>query len=267
MKIIVSVSGGKDSTALLLNALESFPKENITPVFCDTQWEPDEVYYYLEYLESKLDVEIIRIETEGMVGLSKRKRMMPNRVMRFCTENLKIRPFQKWLYENYASKGIEFIVFQGIRREESAARANTPIYKNIDSLVRPKFKILSLYPIVDWTKDEVFDYIKEKGLRPNPLYERGYTRVGCMPCIFANKWELSNMEEKYKNRLRDLEGEISNLLAKPVKFFQSENDRYIRQELLFNVEKDVFKCERCGAEKYFEDFCAECFKKEKNETG
>jgi len=264
MKYVVSISGGKDSTAVLLEALEKLPKEDIIPVFCDTKWEPDEVYYYLYYLEWKLGIDIIWLESEGMVELSKRKRMMPNRIMRFCTENLKIRPFEKWIYDNLVTKDIEFCVMQGIRREESQSRSKTPNYDYKISVSSPKFKIFTVYPIAHWVTEDVFNYIKEKGLKPNPLYERGYTRVGCMPCIYARKWELLNMEQKYVERLRNLEKEMSELLGKPVKFFPDSMDRHVRQELLFMPEKTTYKCEKCGAEKFFKEFCAECFKKEKN---
>ena len=54
MKYIVSVSGGKDSTATLLKVLEFAPKEDIIVVFCDTKWEADETYEYLNYLEDNL---------------------------------------------------------------------------------------------------------------------------------------------------------------------------------------------------------------------
>ena len=41
MKYIVSISGGKDSTATLLKVLEFAPKNDIEVVFCDTKWEAD----------------------------------------------------------------------------------------------------------------------------------------------------------------------------------------------------------------------------------
>ena len=101
MKYIVSISGGKDSTASLLYLLDIAKKEDVIPVFCDTKWEADETYEYLNYLENKLDIDIVRIETEGMIELARRKKFVPNRHIKTCTENLKIRPFEKWLLNNY----------------------------------------------------------------------------------------------------------------------------------------------------------------------
>ena len=129
MKYIVSISGGKDSTATLLFMLERVKKEDLIIVFIDTKWEADETYEYIDYLEKKLAIKIVRIESEGMFNLCLRKKCMPNKVMRFCTENLKIKPFNKWLYENFVSKNIDFILVEGIRRDESKARADTETFE------------------------------------------------------------------------------------------------------------------------------------------
>lgn len=61
IKHVVSVSGGKDSAATLLIALERFGKDRITPIFCDTGNEHSEVYAYLAYLEQALDIKIVRL--------------------------------------------------------------------------------------------------------------------------------------------------------------------------------------------------------------
>lgn len=61
---VVSVSGGKDSAATLLLALQRFPREKIIPIFCDTGNEHQEVYAYLAYLEQALDIEIIRLKAD-----------------------------------------------------------------------------------------------------------------------------------------------------------------------------------------------------------
>lgn len=58
---VVSVSGGKDSTATLLLALQRFGRARIVPIFCDTGNEHEEVYSYLDYLEQALDIKIERL--------------------------------------------------------------------------------------------------------------------------------------------------------------------------------------------------------------
>lgn len=42
-------------------------------------------------------------------------------------------------------------------------------------------------PIIDWVDDDIWDYIKENNLKINPLYEQGFSRVGCIGCPMAGK--------------------------------------------------------------------------------
>jgi 3'-phosphoadenosine 5'-phosphosulfate sulfotransferase (PAPS reductase)/FAD synthetase len=246
MKYIVSVSGGKDSTALLLYALNNLqvdPEDEIIPVFFDTGWEHDDTYNYINYLEEKLNIKMIRLKSElgGMREVALHKNFMPNRLMKYCTTELKLKPFKKWLYENFVTKGIDFISLVGVRREESKARANYEsfIIKR-ETFNRKAFFIKTLLPIVYWSTEEVFNYIKENGLEPNPLYSKGYKRVGCYPCIYANKAELQMLDGKYLERLRNLEEEVSKKLGKTAKFFTPEREKFLqdKQLKLFNIKGD-----------------------------
>jgi phosphoadenosine phosphosulfate reductase len=50
---------------------------------------------------------------------------------------------------------------------------------------------LILNPIIEWSNDEVWEYIRENRLPYNPLYDKGHKRVGCIGCpMKANKKEL-----------------------------------------------------------------------------
>lgn len=235
MKYLVSISGGKDSTACLIWAINNLNKDKIVPYYLDTKWEHRSVYKYLDYLEEKLDIKIERIESEGMVELCKRKKMMPNRLYRFCSENLKQKPATKWIYDNFYKKNIDFINIIGVRRSESKNRENEEIFKYVKATVNGEtFTIKTLQPIVYWDTQKVFDYLKNNGIEPNPLYKKGFSRIGCYPCIFARKHELLMMESEYKHRLRKLEEEISQILGKKVNFFADDKDMYLKQGSLFN---------------------------------
>lgn len=48
---------------------------------------------------------------------------------------------------------------------------------------------------------DVFDYCKSKGIEPNPLYKQGMGRVGCMPCINANKAELKQIGMRFPDHI------------------------------------------------------------------
>ena len=65
----------------------------------------------------------------------------------------------------------------GVRRADSPARANTPL---VEWDLRRK--IVKIFPIATWSDDEVADYIEANSLLVNPLFEDGYTSIGCAPC-------------------------------------------------------------------------------------
>lgn len=79
MKVInlVSMSGGKDSTATLLKAIESGVK-NIVGVFADTGHEHEETYRYIDYIEQKLDIKVVRIRPDFSKQIMKKRKYVEN---------------------------------------------------------------------------------------------------------------------------------------------------------------------------------------------
>jgi phosphoadenosine phosphosulfate reductase len=70
--------------------------------------------------------------------------------------------------------------FTGLRREQSPTRANLQV---VDHFKLPAGKELKkVSPLAMWTNREVWAYMKELGIPALPLYDRGYTSIGCEPC-------------------------------------------------------------------------------------
>lgn len=229
VKVIVQFSGGKDSQACLIKACEDFGANNVTAVFCDTGWEHEQTYSHVKEVASKLGVDLIILKNEsvdGMYGLCKRMKWFPDSQNRMCTVQLKIWPMIDWILkqENH------LIIIQGIRAKESAERAKFDVecsyfkdyfddnfkkrlYRKRDVKEWCKSHDASvLRPIFSWSAQQVIDYILSHGQRPNPLYERGASRVGCFPCIFArlNEIKIVARDEQYKQRVIDLENEVNS---------------------------------------------------------
>jgi len=69
----------------------------------------------------------------------------------------------------------------GIRREQWATRSNV---RKIE-LDHDHGGIVKVNPLADWTKEEVWDYIRKNDVPYNELYDKGYTSIGCAPCTRA----------------------------------------------------------------------------------
>jgi len=113
------------------------------------------------------------------------KGRFPSRMAQFCTEHLKMAPQKRWLQEHLS--GIYFERFTGKRRDESAARAGI----NFDEW-DTYYDTTLHHPIADWTKKMCFEYVHAAGEKTNPLYEMGFNRVGCAPCINNSKDDIAN---------------------------------------------------------------------------
>ena len=66
----------------------------------------------------------------------------------------------------------------GLRRDGGPARAGTAKAEIDDA----HGGIVKLNPLADWTRDPVWAYVRSHRLPVNPLYEQGYTSIGCAPC-------------------------------------------------------------------------------------
>lgn len=65
----------------------------------------------------------------------------------------------------------------GIRRVESPTRANAPFISFDEG-----FGLLKVNPIVDWSDEQMQQFIEENGILVNPLVDEGYPSIGCQPC-------------------------------------------------------------------------------------
>ncbi len=73
----------------------------------------------------------------------------------------------------------------GVRRQQSDTREKTGIVELYHFDVLRDRYILKLNPMVSWSREQVWDYIKEHGIPYNALHDRGYRSIGCQPCTRA----------------------------------------------------------------------------------
>ena len=95
IKILVQFSGGKDSQACLIKAVNDYGKGKVTAVFCDTGWEHADTYTHIHDVCKQLDVELITLKSakyKDFVDMSIKKSRFPSSQRRFCTSELKVIP-------------------------------------------------------------------------------------------------------------------------------------------------------------------------------
>jgi len=124
---IVSLSGGKDSTAMALYMKENYPEIPAEYIFCDTGAELPETYDYLSRLEALLGKEIVRLSALSLLKIRPKPGrsafdvwlqevyggFLPNPRARWCTRVLKIKPFEHYIGNDRAYSYI------GIRWDEN----------------------------------------------------------------------------------------------------------------------------------------------------
>ena len=199
--IIASVSGGKDSTALILALREADMEASY--VFADTQWEAPETYEYLETLQRVLKIQIDRVGVEGGMRARIRHRAgFPGRTGRFCTRELKLEPLRDYHDRVMHELGVDDTVSAvGVRAQESEARAQMEEWVDEGPLfTRERWGGYVWRPLLQWTVEDVLLIHRRHNVPVNPLYQRGHDRVGCYPCIYATKGEIALIAKALSDR-------------------------------------------------------------------
>ncbi|RLG86526.1 MAG: phosphoadenosine phosphosulfate reductase, partial [Thermoprotei archaeon] len=190
--VIVPWSGGKDSTAALLLALEVFPRSRIRVLFSDTGVEFPCTLEYVEEVSKILGVEVHRVYAGVDRGLLEEGLPIPTHDNRWCTGR-KIGSVMAGIAR--LSEGNTLVV-TGDRDAESRRRSIRPPVRRVDD------RTVIVTPIKMWSGAHVQLYILSKGLRLNPLYERGFYRIGCYICPALRSWELFIMTQDPSIALR-----------------------------------------------------------------
>ena len=215
--LIVSVSGGKDSTAMALWLIDQGLQDRCTFVFADTKWEHPDLYTYMaETLEPKIG-QIHRVTSKkypgGMPDMVRQKGAFPSRMIRFCTEHLKVNPLREFFKDFRERTGLEPVSVVGIRADESKRRSTFEEWDDGGPLRCDTWR-----PLITWLVADVVKIHKKHGVPPCPLYLRtknASKRVGCYPCIMSRKDEIRAVAEQDPWRIdeiRKLETDVTEVM-------------------------------------------------------
>lgn len=235
---VVNISGGKDSTACYLIALER--GRPFRAVMADTGHEHPVTMEFVQRLPERTGgpvVEIVKADFTRQMEVRRRnlpvvwgksgvpqerieraislmqptgipfldlcmlKGRFPSTKARFCTSELKSIPLEAWQAPLLRDGNV--VRWQGERREESLRRSKLPMFQRV-RWSDPRRTLLIYRPLILWQAEDCFALHARHGLDANPLYREGMSRVGCFPCVFATKDELRSIGQRYPESVEKL---------------------------------------------------------------
>jgi|LSQX01.1.fsa_nt_gb phosphoadenosine phosphosulfate reductase len=190
--VMVSFSGGKDSTVVSSVVRRALGTNNVLHVFGDTTLEFPATKEYVKYFRKKnrrIPFLTARVPSDKLDEEDGEKFLQlcniigpPSRIMRWCCTTFKTAPISSLIDKFSGNKSI--LTFYGIRSSESVRRSK---YKEIS--ISPKIsKQIVASPIMDWLDLDVWLYLLSNKEEFNDAYRQGFSRVGCWCCPSNSDW-------------------------------------------------------------------------------
>lgn len=188
-KHVLGLSGGRDSAALAVYMNQQHPKLSIDYFFTDTGKELPEVYSYLGRLEGFLGKPILRLNPDRDFDfwLKQYNDFLPSAQSRWCTRQLKLRPFERWL-QPFLAEGSTVYSYIAIRSDEEFREGYSS--KKEKLIVKLPFKSAGV------DKAGVLEILESAGLGL-PDYYQWRSRSGCTFCFFQQKIEWIRLKERH----------------------------------------------------------------------
>ncbi len=177
-----ALSGGKpacvtcsfqaEDMVVVLLVREALP--SIPVLFLETGYHFAEVYRYRDEMTRRYGLNLVNVAAvETVADQEARLGILHQTSPDQCCKLRKVGPLFAAL-EEYQ------VWFTGLRRVQSPTRANLQV---LDQFPLPSGKqLLKVSPLASWTDREVWDFAREQELPFLPLYQAGYTSIGCEPC-------------------------------------------------------------------------------------
>ena len=216
IKHVLGLSGGKDSTALAIYMSQNHPEIDIEYFFTDTGEELEEVQEYLDKLEPILGKQITYLDPKRDFNfwLKQFGNLLPSAQTRWCTVQLKLAPFEKWVQEEFINQGFSVYSYVAIRSDE-----------NFREGLKSKKDITTILPFREnhIDKQGVFEILENSGLGL-PKYYEWRSRSGCTFCFFQRKIEWVGLLERHPEAFENAKSLEKNAMDHGSPFTWSENE-------------------------------------------
>ena len=186
---VLGLSGGRDSAALAIYMRQHHPDLDVQYFFTDTGKELPEVYEFLVELEGFLGKPILRLNPDRDFDfwLKRYNNFLPSAQSRWCTRQLKLRPFEQWV-KPMLDCGDSVFSYVAIRADEDYREGYASKKENL--FVQLPFKDAGI------DKAGVIEILDGAGLGL-PKYYAWRTRSGCTFCFFQQKIEWVRLMERH----------------------------------------------------------------------
>ena len=185
-KIVISFSGGKDSTATAHLVTTALSDPSIIHIFGNTTLEfPLTEEYAKRYRDEHPQAIFIEAKNEEQVFSEVCEDIgPPARMMRWCCSMFKTGPISRVLNSLYGNEQI--LTYYGIRKSESVSRSKYNRVENGSESVKIQQQTVAS-PIFFWKDIDIWLYLLSEGIDFNEAYRLGYDRVGCWMCPNNNQ--------------------------------------------------------------------------------
>ena len=216
VKHVLGLSGGRDSAALAVFMRQHYPDLEIEYFFTDTGKELPEVYEYLGRLEGFLGQPILRLNPDRDFDfwLKQYNEFLPSAQTRWCTRQLKLRPFERWLRPILAT-GTTVYSYVAIRSDEEYREGYSS--KNNHLIIKLPFKQAGV------DKAGVLEILDGAGLGL-PTYYTWRTRSGCTFCFFQQKIEWVRLKEEHPQAFEEAKAYEKDAVANGSPFTWSQGE-------------------------------------------
>jgi len=214
---VLGISGGKDSAALAIYMRQHHPELNIEYFFTDTGKELPEVYEFLGKLEGFLGkkIEYLNPDRDFDFWLKEYNNFLPSPQTRWCTRQLKLRPFELWVKPMLAS-GDTVNSYVAIRADEEYREGYASKNKNL--------KVTLPFRENGIDKAAVGEILEASGVGW-PEYYKWRSRSGCTFCFFQQKIEWARLKQYHPEAFEEAKAYEKNAMehGSPFTWTQGES--------------------------------------------
>lgn len=230
---VLGISGGRDSAALAVYMRQTRPELQLEYFFTDTGKELPEVYDFLGRLEGFLGKPIARLNPDRDFDfwLREYNNFLPSPRTRWCTRQLKLRPFEDWIRPDLEA-GVKIYSYVAIRADENHREGLTATHPNLQVVLPLRERGID--------KSGVIELLEGAGIGL-PLYYRWRSRSGCTFCFFQQKIEWVNLMREHPDAFEEAKRYEKNALEHGSPFTWSDReslDQLARPERVAQIESD-----------------------------